>query len=790
MAKNLKLKIKNAQLAEALKLKTKKKETPPEKKEEAKEKDAAPKKKAVIVKKAQREEVKKPEQPKKPEPKAKEKAEEEKKPAKKEAAPPKAEPAAPKKEAAVSSPKTVKEKKEPAEKKTEEKPKETKKSKKKPETEEAPAEKKKAPVKEFRDLKPGKKMESRSFDSRDRRGLGDLEESAWRRRRYKQKASAKTEQVIIRPKALKVKIPITIKDLASAMKLKASELISKLFMQGIALTLNDYLDDETTIQLLGHEFECEITVDTSEEERLRITDKSISEEIQETDQQSLLPRPPIIAFMGHVDHGKTSLIDAIRKSNITEEEAGAITQHIGAFSVHVDSGNITILDTPGHEAFTAMRERGATVTDIIVLVVAGDEGIKPQTDEAIEKARAANVPIVVAINKSDKPAFNEENVYRQLAERNLLPEAWGGDIITVNCSAATREGLKELLEMILLQAEILELRANPNTRGRGSVLESELHKGFGSTATLLVQNGTLKIGDALVFEHTYGRVKSMHDEHNKPIDSAPPSTPVRVTGLSGLPDAGCEFIVVSSEKDARKLCEEREAGHKQQQLMQMRKKSLESLMERKAELSEKKVLNLILKADVQGSLEAIKTSLRKIPTDKVEINLVSDDVGQISESDIQLAHASNAVIIGFHTGVESHAENLLKQTKVTVETFDVIYHLIDEVKKIMTSLLDKIKEEKESGTAFVKATFKSSQLGIIAGCEVKEGVIRRSQQAKVFRNDEKIWEGDIVSLKRVKEDVKEVSKGLECGILLSNFSEVQEGDIIKSYDVVYHPQEL
>jgi translation initiation factor IF-2 len=381
-------------------------------------------------------------------------------------------------------------------------------------------------------------------------------------------------------------------------------------------------------------------------------------------------------------------------------------------------------------------------------------------------------------------------VYRQLAERNLLPEAWGGETITVNCSAATREGLQELLEMVMLQAEILELKANPEERARGSVLESELHRGYGSTATLLIQNGTLNLGDALVFEHTYGRVKSMHDEHNKSINQASPSTPVRVTGLSGLPDAGCEFIVVSNEKEARKLCEEREAGVKREQLLQSRKKNLESLMERKAELSEKKVLNLILKADVQGSLEAIKTSLQKIPSDKVEINLVADDVGQISESDIQLAHASGAVIIGFHTGVESHAEELLKQTKVTVETYDVIYHLIDGVKKIMVSLLDKIKEEKESGSAYVKATFKSSQLGIIAGCEVKEGVIRRSQYVKVFRGDEQIWEGNIASLKRVQEDVKDVSKGLECGILLNNFSDLAEGDIIKSYDTIYHEQEL
>ncbi len=781
MAKNLKLKIKNAQLAEALKLKTKQKQPPEPQKDES-----APKKKAVLVRKAQKDDVEQvkpigeavheqPSQEKMSEnsiqtqetiPPIEPNVEIEAKTEEVQSAP-----AQPKKEPKITAQTTENRATETQEEKD-------------------LKSKKKAPVKEFKDLKPGKKSDAKTFDSRDRRGLIDADEIKWRRRRPKTKGFKQDQQPVIRPKNLKVKIPISIKDLAYAMKLKASELISKLFMQGIPLTLNDSLDDETTIQLLGHEFDCEISIDSSREERLRITGKSIAEEIAETATDDLTTRPPIIAFMGHVDHGKTSLIDSIRKSNVTAGEAGAITQHIGAFSVQLEKGKITVLDTPGHEAFTAMRERGATVTDMVILVIAGDEGIKPQTQEAIERAKSAEVPILVAINKCDKPAFDPENVYRQLAEHNLLAESWGGTIITVNCSAITGQGVDELLEMILLQSEILELKANPEERGRGTVLESQMHKGFGTTATLLVQNGTLKIGDALVFEHTYGRVKSMHDESGKVLREASPSTPVQVTGLSGLPDAGCEFIVVGSEKEARKLCEERQAGQKQEQLMQMRSKNLESLMERRAELSEKKVLNIVLKADVQGSLEAIKTSLRKIPNDKIELNLVSEDVGQISESDIQLAHASNAVIVGFHTSVESHAESLLKQTQVIVETYDIIYHLIDGVKKIMTSLLDKIREEKESGEAYVKATFKSSHLGIIAGCQVSEGVIRRSQSAKIFRNKEKIWEGDISSLKRVKEDVKEVSKGLECGIVFNNFNDAQEGDIIKSYDIVYHEPKL
>ncbi len=348
----------------------------------------------------------------------------------------------------------------------------------------------------FRDFKPAKKKEVR-FDARDRQGLRAQEEEIWRKKRKLGKKPVQ-EEIVIRPKTLKVRLPITIKDLAQEMKLKASQLISKLFMKGVTLTLNDYLDDETTIQLLGHDFDCEITIDTSEEERLRITDKTILEEISETPEENLELRPPVITFMGHVDHGKTSLIDAIRKSNIAAGEAGAITQHIGAFKTKTPSGEITILDTPGHEAFSEMRERGATVTDIVVLVIAGDEGMREQTLEALNQAKEAKVPIVVAINKCDKSSFDPQKIYRELADNDLLPETWGGSIITVNCSALTKQGLPELLEMIHLQAEVLELRANRHARARGTVLESEMHKGMGAVATVLIQNGTLKMGDAVV----------------------------------------------------------------------------------------------------------------------------------------------------------------------------------------------------------------------------------------------------------------------------------------------------
>ncbi len=649
---------------------------------------------------------------------------------------------------------------------------------------------KKPGFKEYRDLKPQKREAGRAFDSRDRQGLRDSSDEAWRKKRPSQKfKQAVVEEAIIRPKTLSVRLPITVKDLAQEMKLKASQLISKLFMQGVVITLNDFLDDETTIQLLGHEFECEITIDRSVEERIRITDKTIKQEIQETPEASVILRPPVVTFMGHVDHGKTSLIDKIRTTNIAQEEAGAITQHIGAFKCHTAVGDLAILDTPGHEAFSSMRERGADVTDIIVLVIAGDEGIRAQTIEAIEQAQKAHVPIVVALNKADKPNFNAENVFRQLSDHNLLPEAWGGTIITVNCSAFTGQGVKELLEMLALQAEILELKANPHTRPRGTVIESEMHKGLGHVATLLVQNGTLRIGDALVFDEHWARVKTMHNEQGKELTEAGPSTPVKITGLSGLPDAGSEFIGVKNEKEAREVSHERDLGRKHT-LQQIPKRAAMDALQKSEEKQAKKTLNLILRADVQGSLDALKTSLLKIASKKVDLNIISSGIGEVSESDIQLAAASKAPIIGFHTQVESHADRLIKETKAIVKTHDIIYHAVDDVKELMLSLLDKIPQENETGSALVKATFRASQLGIIAGCQVTDGNIKRSNHIRVIRDGNVIWKGAIASLKKVKEDAREVTKGMECGILLQNNNDVKEGDILQAYEVTYLQQEL
>jgi len=650
-----------------------------------------------------------------------------------------------------------------------------------------------AKFKEFRDIKPTRKIEpgQRQFDARDRHGLRAGEEEHYRKRKSKQH-KAQFEDTTIRPTTLNVRIPISIKDLASEMKLKASQLISKLFLQGMVLTLNDILEDVTIIQLLGNEFGCEIGIDSAEEQRIQITDKTIKEELQQTSIENLIIRPPVVAFMGHVDHGKTSLIDAIRKSNRAAGEAGAITQHIGAFRCSTAVGDIAILDTPGHEAFSAMRARGADVTDIVVLVVAGDEGIRQQTIEAINHAKSANVTIVVAINKSDKPNFNADNVYRQLSEIELLPEVWGGQTITVNCSAVTGEGIPQLLEMLALQAEVLELRANPGSRARGSVLESEMHKGMGSVATVLVQNGTLKRGDAVVFGSHWGRIKTMHDEHRHELNEAGPSTPVEITGLSGLPQAGEEFIVVKSEKEAREIAGARSEGVRQSSLVlqQKKKATAENVFQMHTDAVGKKTLNVILRADVQGSLEAIKAALMKIESTKADLNVIYSGVGEITESDAQLAAASKAVIIGFHTQIESHAEPLIKQLGVTVRMHNIIYHAVDDATVLMAGLLEKIAIETEKGKAIVKATFKSSHTGIIAGCQVIEGTIARSNNVRIRRDKLVIWKGSISSLKRVKEDVREVVKGTECGILLRDYSEMLPDDVIEAYEISYISQEL
>lgn len=622
-------------------------------------------------------------------------------------------------------------------------------------------------------------------DRKDRYDSSEIDDDKWRKKRVT-KHKKNTEEPIQPsiPSHIKIRLPITVKDLAAEMKLKSSELIQKLFIHGMTYVVNDVLDNETTVQFIGLEFGCNIEIDNSKQEQIQVTSQTVKEEIETTDPSKLLPRPPVVAFMGHVDHGKTSLIDALRKSNIASGEAGAITQHIGAFSCSTSIGTITILDTPGHEAFSAMRARGADICDIVVLVVAGDEGIKAQTIEAIQHAKNAGIVVLVAINKCDKPNFNPDQVYRQLADADLLPEAWGGSVITVNTSAKTGEGLPELLEMLSLQAEVLELKADPSARARGIVIESKLHKGLGYVATVLVQNGTLELGNALVFNHCHGKVKTMHNEMREFVKCAPPATPVQITGLSNLPSAGDPFVVVANEKLAREIVEARIEGLQIQAQQQKKTLSFDAV------LQNKKVLKLILKADVQGSVEALAASIYKIHSDKVNVEIVSTGVGEISESDIRMAAASKATIIGFHTNIESHAESLIKSMVVSVKLFDVIYHAIDEIKELMVKLLDPIAEEKELGSAEIKAVFKSSQLGSIYGCLVTHGSVIRNSKARILRAGEVIWSGSLSSLKRIKEDVKEVRKGLECGIYLENCNFASPGDILQCYEIIYHPQTL
>lgn len=657
------------------------------------------------------------------------------------------------------------------------------------------------PVKDVKEKEREREKESRApkkieekhvEEARLRRGLAlDKDEGGeiWRKKRPAKNKYQVQEIEIVRPKEIAVRLPITIKDLAQQMKLKSSQLISKLFLSGLVVTLNDVLDDETTVQLLGQEFGCSVTIDTAEEKRIRITDKSIRDEIAQTSKELLQSRPPVVAFMGHVDHGKTSIIDKIRKSNRVSSEVGAITQHIGAFVCETSKGKITILDTPGHEAFDEMRKRGAVLTDIVVLVVAGDEGMKEQTIEAMKQAKEAAATIVIAINKCDKPAYDQDTVYRQLAEQELLPEAWGGQTVTVRCSAQTGEGIDTLVEMIALQAEVLELQANPLARARGTIIEAQMHKGLGPLATLLVQNGTLHLGDSLVFESSYAKVKSMRDEFGHDIPVAGPSTAVRVHGLSSMPSAGEEFIVVSSEKEAKEIAEVRLEGKRQSNFLVKRRKTLENMMEQ-ASSQKKKELALIVRADVQGSLEALCNSLSKIVSSKIDLNIISTGVGEISESDVQLASASKAVILGYHTQIEAHADQMIKESGVKVCLHNIIYHAHDDIKEQMKNALDKISRENYKGKAEVKALFKSSQLGTIAGCIVVDGTISRHCKVRVRRGNDVVFESSITSLKRFKEDVREVSKGTECGIVISHFVDYTVGDIIEAFEVEYLAQEL
>lgn len=585
------------------------------------------------------------------------------------------------------------------------------------------------------------------------------------------------------PKERKIKIyeTIQVSELAKLMGVKVGELIKKSLQMGMPVTANQSIDADTAA-ILADEFGYQVEKAPIEEEILLQYTPPSPEELK--------PRPPVVTVMGHVDHGKTTLLDAIRKTDVASKEAGGITQHIGAYTVTLEDGRmITFIDTPGHEAFTSMRARGAQVTDIVILVVAADDGVMEQTIEAIEHARAAKVPIVVAINKIDKPEANPERVKSQLAELGLIPEEWGGDTLMVNISARNKIGINELLELVLLQAEMLELKAAYERPARGRIIESKLDKGRGPVATVLVQEGTLKEGDIFIAGLTYGRVRAMFDSYGKRVKTATPSIPVEVIGFEELPQAGDDFIVIGDEEKARKIAEYRQRKAREAEAAKEVKISLEKIFEKLKE-GELKELNIVLKADTQGTLEALQTSLKKLSTEKVKINIIRAGIGAISESDIMLASASEAIVIGFNVKPTSQAKDLAKREGVDVRFYDVIYQVLDDVKKAMTGLLEPKIVEEIKGVAEVRATFKIPKVGVVAGCYVKEGVISRNHNIRVIRDGIVIYTGKIASLKRFKEDVKEVMAGYECGLKIEGFNDVKEGDILETFELKKVAQEL
>lgn len=576
-----------------------------------------------------------------------------------------------------------------------------------------------------------------------------------------------------RPTKIVIGEKITVQELADRMQIEGSEVIKKLIELGVMASLNQEIDSDTAILVAG-EFGIETEIETETEKF-----EAMLEDTPD-DPEQLEPRPPVITVMGHVDHGKTSLLDAIRHTNVTATEAGGITQHIGAYQVEVNGKKITFLDTPGHEAFTAMRARGAQVTDIAVLVVAADDGVMPQTVEAINHAKAAGVPIIVAINKIDKPQANPDHVKQQLAEYGLVPEEWGGDTICVPVSAKTREGLDQLLEMILLVAEMEELKANPNRPARGTVIEAELDKGRGPVATVLVQKGTLEIGDYVIAGTAHGRVRAMLDFKGKRIKKATPSTPVEILGLSEVPNPGDPFAVCQDEKLARQIVEERQQQKRQHDLATREKITLDDLF-KQIQQGKVKELKLIIKADVQGSVEALAQALTKLSTDEVKINIIHSGVGAITETDVMLASASNGLIIGFNIRPDNNAKKAAEQQQVEIRLYRVIYEVIDDIKAAMEGLLEPEYREVIIGRSEVRNVFHIPKVGTVAGCYVSEGKVVRNARVRVIRDGVVIYDGSIASLKRFKDDVREVVQGYECGIGLDKFQDLKQGDILEDY---------
>ena len=587
-------------------------------------------------------------------------------------------------------------------------------------------------------------------------------------------AGRQQTQIVETPDKLTFSGSLTVGELAKKLSKEPSEIIKKLFMLGIMATINQDLDKDT-IELIATDYGIEV------EEEVVVSETEFETFIDEQDdEENLKERPAVVTIMGHVDHGKTTLLDSIRNSKVTAGEAGGITQHIGAYQVEVNDKKITFLDTPGHAAFTTMRARGAQVTDITILVVAADDGVMPQTVEAISHAKAAGVPIIVAVNKMDKPAANPDRVMQELTEYELVPEAWGGDTIFVPISAIQGEGIDNLLEMILLVSEVEEYKANPNRYATGTVIEAQLDKGKGTIATLLVQNGTLRVGDPIVVGTSFGRVRAMVSDIGRRVKVAGPSTPVEITGLNEVPQAGDRFMAFADEKKARQIGESRAQEALVAQRGEKSKLSLEDLFQQIQE-GDVKEINLIVKADVQGSVEAMAASLRKIDVEGVKVKIIHTGVGAITESDVILASASNAIVIGFNVRPDVNAKRTAELENVDVRLHRIIYKVIEEIESAMQGMLDPEFEEKVIGQAEVRQTFKVTKVGTIAGCYVIDGKITRDSGVRIIRDGVVIFEGQLDTLKRFKDDVKEVAQNYECGITIERYNDLKEGDIIEAY---------
>ncbi|WP_066873397.1 translation initiation factor IF-2 [Clostridium mediterraneense] len=593
-----------------------------------------------------------------------------------------------------------------------------------------------------------------------------------KKKKKKKNKKAEQEEEELEVEVIEIGETITVKELAEKLNKPNAEVIKTLMFEGVMAGVNQEINFEIASKV-AEKFE----VEAYKKEEEEILEEFEEEEI---DTEALEKRPPIITVMGHVDHGKTSILDAIRKAKVASGEAGGITQHIGAYTVDFNNQKLTFLDTPGHEAFTAMRARGAQVTDVVILVVAADDGIMPQTAEAISHCKAAKVPMVVAINKIDREGANVDRVKQELTEYGLVVEDWGGDIIAVPVSAKTGEGMETLLEMVVLTSEMQELVANPQRKAKGTVIEAKLDKGRGAVASLLVQDGTLNSGDSILVGNTYGRIRAMFDDEGKKIKSAGPSIPVEVLGLSEVPAAGDRFIVVKDEKTARQMAESRVSKQRQENFNSSNRVSLEDLY---SQIKEGKVkeLSAIVKADVQGSVEAIKTSLEKLSTEDVKVRVIHGGVGAITETDVTLAAASNALIIGFNVRPTINAVAIADKEEVSIKTYSIIYEAIEDVKSAMIGMLDPIYKEVILGNVEIRQTYKISAIGTIAGCYVLDGKITRNADIRIIRDGIVIKEGKLASLKRFKDDAKEVKAGYECGLSIENYNDIKEGDIIEAY---------